>query len=199
MCSRRSIRSGSSLALSAARCGELEAQDDVPGEDAVPAPPGSQRPLVLDRLARVVQENSGHREVGIHLGIERQKGAPGSGHVDGVLEQAVAVGMVHLHGRGRRAEGVAQFVEDRPHGRPQRGTADRFDRGGEFRPQRRGVLGRSFHQIFDGGGGQLLGLEDGRAAQARRQPALEAVGFPLDPDRRPFGGSAQGFETPDCR
>jgi twitching motility protein PilT len=65
---------GVELRLERGLSDELVAEDDVALQDAAPAPPRGERPLVLDRLAGVVEEDAGHRQVRVDLGIEGQEG-----------------------------------------------------------------------------------------------------------------------------
>ena len=118
----------------------------MPLEDTLAAPPRGERALVLDALARVVQQDAGEREVGVDLGIVRKERAGGAGHVQRVLKQAVAVGVVHRHCRRHPAENGTDFLEDAAHGEAQFVVADGVDAVVELLPHRFRVLGRRLHQ-----------------------------------------------------
>ena len=80
--------------------GELVTEDDVALQNAAAAAFRGERALVFDHLAGVVQQDAGHREVRMHFAVEGQQRFAGAGHVCRVLQQTVAIGVVHRDGGG---------------------------------------------------------------------------------------------------
>ena len=62
-------------------------------------------------LAHVVQHDAGDGERGVDLRIERQEGLGALGHAQGMLQQAVTIGMVHAERGDRLVEALAMLFQ----------------------------------------------------------------------------------------
>ena len=174
---------GIELRLDAGLADELVAEDDVALQDAPAALRRDKFALVFDDLAGVVHEHAREREVGVDLRVKRQQRARGAGHVHGVFEQAVAVGVVHRHGGRRHAELLADVVEEGLHRGAQLGVPDGGDVLVEFGPQRVGILRCRFHQIGQQRRTRQLVECDGLGAQELgREAVLVVVDLRLEAD-----------------
>ncbi len=137
-----------------------------------------------------MQEDAGHGEVGVHLGVEREQGLAGAGHAGGVLEQAVAIGVVHGNGGGRVAEALADLLEGAAHRHAQLVVPDGVDAGLELGPERVAVFRRELDQrVHQAGlGGELfLGERDG-LEELGGEAALEGIVAPLDAQHGALAG-----------
>ena len=172
--------------------GKLVAEDHVTLQDALAAALRGERALVFDALAGVVQEDAGECQVGVDLRVVRKQRAGGPGHVQRVLEQPVAVGMVHRHGGGHPAEDRADLLEDPAHGEPQLVVTDGVDAVVEFLPHRLGVLGGGLDERVEHARGGERGLihHDG-AGEARGEAALVKLDPALDAHHAAFAGAAE--------
>ncbi len=166
---------------------ELVTEDDVALQNAAAAAGGDKVALVFDGFADVVGEDAGEGEVGVDFWIEREKGTGGAGHVAGVFEQAVAVGVVHGDSGRRDAEGLADFVEHGLHSRAKVGVCNGGDVCLEFGPEGVAVFGSSFDEVGEvRRAGDLVGGESFGTKQARGEAVLVVFEFSFDADDAAF-------------
>ena len=187
---------GIELCLDRRPAHELVAEHDVALEDPPAAAPGRERPLVLDRLARVVQEDRRPWR-GRGRPRDRGEGAPGRPGPCGPCARGAR--------GGRRG---ASGWQPAPSGRPRRSRPVTWrtvalssarviesTNPPNSPPEGVRVLGCRLHEVRDHlGRRQLLRRHDRGARELRREPSLVGLGPALDPDDRALLGGAQRLE-----
>jgi len=165
-------------------------------ENPFAAAGGGEVAFVLDDFTRVVHEDASEGEVGVDFGVEREQRTTRTGHVRGVLEQAVPVGVMHRDGGGRGAELFADLVEDRLHGRADFGVLERGDVRLKFGPEYIGIFGGSLDEIgHEGRAGELFGAQRLGAQQAGRKTILIIIHARFDADDAAFLHRGKKFEA----
>ena len=132
-----------------------------------------------------MQDDAGDGQGVVDLRVEGQEGLGALGHAERVLEQAVAVGVVHAEGGHRFVETLAVFLERREHRVAQAGVRD----AGHDRQQLRLHLGRIVlrhrRQASHQRGIAAFGLGERReGVDAQVGPAVEVADRAADADDR---------------
>ena len=132
----------------------------------------------------------------MHLGVEREQGSAGAGHVRRVLEQTVAISVVHCDGGWSALEVRPDIIEDGAHRRSEIGMANGVDKRLELRPERHRVFRCNFDQGFEQT--RIAELVFGKhigAGDFRGQTSLIVVDFSLDANDRTFAAGLEDFES----
>ena len=109
-----------------------------------------------------MQDGASNRERVVDLRVERQQSLGTLGHTERVLEQAMAIGVVHAQGGDGFVETLAVFFEDGLHRGAEAIVRDAADDAREVGTHLQRVVLGDRRQATHHGGIGLLGVSDGR-------------------------------------